>query len=435
MKYKLSKYNFILDRNDKEITIFNTFSGAVSKMEKPLYEMLESFSEREIDIELDPLMINHGFVIPSDFDEYEDILSHRYLSTFNKSPRELKLVLAPSLKCNYKCIYCFEGESKNPEIIEQNNWVDDVADFIIDRCNFYKSIKRIHITFFGGEPLLFYEDFISLSKKIISFTSMKDMKFTSSMVSNGFLLSKEIAIKLRNECNMRNVQITLDGLSIKYAFLKGVKESFFESVVNNIESVSDILSITVRINTNKFNQNDMKPLLHYLLCDRKLNGRITVYFAEIIDYKKMDFANFEQGKFEEFREEMIEFMIESGYSDSLSINLPVKKSTYCPSLKGENFVIGPAGKIYRCEHCLGREGQEIGDVKNGFYKKLENESFLNRPIKPRCKSCVLFPLCLGGCVADSVLDNIKFDCDTFFKKIKFDVSLAVKKKKEKLTQL
>ena len=60
---------------------------------------------------------------------------------------------------------------------------------------------------------------------------------------------------------MRNVQITLDGLSIKYAFLKGVKESFFESVVNNIESVSDILSITVRINTNKFNSNQYHQII------------------------------------------------------------------------------------------------------------------------------------------------------------------------------
>lgn len=76
-------------------------------------------------------------------------------------------VIAPTLNCNYNCVYCFENK-ENRKLRMNFNTAEDILSFIIKQIESNKLIKSIKITWFGGEPLLSYDLILEFSKKIIA---------------------------------------------------------------------------------------------------------------------------------------------------------------------------------------------------------------------------------------------------------------------------
>lgn len=67
-----------------------------------------------------------------------------------------------------------------------------------------------------------------------------------------------------------------------------------------------------------------------------------------------------------------------------------------------NQVIGPNGEIYKCEHHVGQENKIIGDLVHGLnYSDFLMKFIANEPLE-QCKSCKIFPICLGGCPAHKI---------------------------------
>jgi radical S-adenosyl methionine domain-containing protein 2 len=90
-------------------------------------------------------------------------------------------------RCNYKCEFCFAKWGSPKEIWKNPNIVRKILNELSDReaaCRKFGEIdKPIRINFAGGEPLILYREFLAIIKLA------KEMKFETSIITNGSLLS------------------------------------------------------------------------------------------------------------------------------------------------------------------------------------------------------------------------------------------------------
>ncbi|WP_130734221.1 radical SAM protein [Flavobacterium sp. J27] len=122
------------------------------------------------------------------------------------------LVVKVASRCNLNCTYCYvynmgdESYKKQPKFMSEDV-IQSLFLRIKNHCEKNK-LERFLIVFHGGEPLLtgisFYEKFIEIENKIIN----NSVKIDYSMQSNGVLLDRETAKKLK-ELNIQ-VGISLD---------------------------------------------------------------------------------------------------------------------------------------------------------------------------------------------------------------------------------
>ena len=104
--------------------------------------------------------------------------------------------------CNARCPYCYEH---GIDAISMNNKVAiDTAKYInISRM----PNTKIHLKWFGGEPLLNGDAINTICEYLIN----ANVDFFSSITSNGYLFDKYTNEEIIEKWHLKRVQITLDG--------------------------------------------------------------------------------------------------------------------------------------------------------------------------------------------------------------------------------
>ena len=108
--YKRSIYNSYI-KHGNDTFLWNSFSGAIARIGGEETEFLNHPDITDPSVQkLIPIMERNGFIVPMEKNEYQDyirMIESNYTSPFRKS---LYYVIAPTLACNYKCVYCFEND-------------------------------------------------------------------------------------------------------------------------------------------------------------------------------------------------------------------------------------------------------------------------------------------------------------------------------------
>lgn len=128
--------------------------------------------------------------------------------------------------CNLRCLHCFNFSGEN--IYVNNEMTDDELLKLIDDII---TFKPFNICFCGGETLLRKDILLKLTKKL------SDKGIMVSMVSNGILLTKDVAKQLK-EAGISRVQISLDGIGDSHDKLRGLK-GCFEKAVHALENLKE----------------------------------------------------------------------------------------------------------------------------------------------------------------------------------------------------
>jgi uncharacterized protein len=280
---KISRYNhFQIWQNGYRIA-FNAFTGSLALMTDENYmaylglaaKMADggngaSLSSPEQEL-LKQLEFGH-FMYPDQSDEYQTLKFVHGSARYDRS--QLGLTVAPTLACNMACPYCYEGNKSGkmtPEI------VDSIVGFVDKRA---QTLEKVDINWYGGEPLLAMDVIETLSHRLIDLGKEKQYNYTSSIVSNGYLLNKEIVDRLV-ALKVSVCQVTLDGPARLHNVkrpLKNGKESF-QTIVDNIRYACTKMLISVRINIDKTFDT---PVIAELLVELKQAGiqqRIAVNFG------------------------------------------------------------------------------------------------------------------------------------------------------------
>jgi sulfatase maturation enzyme AslB (radical SAM superfamily) len=97
--------------------------------------------------------------------------------------------------CNARCFYCYEKGIRRLPMSRET--ADKTVAFIKEHCG----EKSVNISWFGGEPL-FNSEVIDI---IIGYLKENNIKYISTMVTNGYLFDEKLIFKAKNFWNLTNV--------------------------------------------------------------------------------------------------------------------------------------------------------------------------------------------------------------------------------------
>lgn len=154
------------------------------------------------------------------------------------------------------------------------------------------------------------------------------------------------------------------------------------------------------MNISKENYSQYAPLHHVL--KEEFGGKVHLYPAFVRDYGGgcVDSCYEDNRKKAEFLKNVFDNF---GIYTKDIYPLRINKGCMCQQLNA--FVIGPEGELYKCWHHLGDQKKIVGSIFES--QTITNYSLLSdmmingdSVLDTKCRTCVLFPSCYGGCMDD-----------------------------------
>jgi len=425
MYYKESKYNIKVNIHNGFL-IYNTFSGSFGYINsqiknKVLIILKDPNCNKYKNIKSE--LIKEGFIIKKDFDELK-IMEKQYDETKNNS-KEISIVLLSSENCNFSCPYCFIGKKRG------FNMDENVYTNVLKMIKKNKKIEKIKVQFFGGEPLLNHKKNILFIDKLNKILAKNNIKKDLLMVTNGYLLNKEIFLSyFQRGC--KYFQVTFDGYKESHNILRFIKNdtNTFEKIYNNLIEIKKIqgdFEIWLRINfTDSIKKNEMFNFIN--LIKKDLDHRFKIYFRPIMDFGNMT-KNLSLCNINSAKNNMLEYMISFHknfnskilpYSDVVSDFLPSRIPIWCDAVKKNFFIIGADGLVFKCDVEAGNKEFAIGKIHNDGIidiKKKNYYEYYSPYNKKECLECKFLPLCQGGCMHSKKNERYCFFNMDYVKKI------------------
>lgn len=376
---KHSQYN-ITKYYDKTYIIYNTLFNSMITLSEFEYQQYENMNFSELNIV--GILADNGFILPCFVNEYE---RYEYYQNVLKNMYDSVEHYTVSLtsKCNARCIYCYEEGIPKFDMSEKT--ADRFAEIL---C---KSEKQIDITWFGGEPLLK----TNLIERITNTLKNNNKQFQAGIISNGSLLTDSIIDKF-SEWNIQWIQISIDGMEKEYLQRKCYyinQDNIFDNLIKNIgELLNHNIYVDVRLNMDKDNSDDCIKVAEYLKNKYSENEYLNVYPAFLSGLKYNETDSFKRFKY--FKS------IYDLYPPEQSLLTNIPKINACFFQQSDSFVIDTDGSILCCDRDIGNQKTKISTVYDiSTFENLDKPECLIPEIGKRCKKCVYYPKCGGGCRA------------------------------------
>lgn len=398
---KTSNYNYFIPR-DKITVCYNSFKDSLLVLKNEVYNDYIEKNIAAFKIEHPKsyeLFVEHGFIIPEERDELELIRMEHKLAISDR--KDLQIMLYPTQDCNLKCWYCYENHVKGSRMTKEVK--QNIILFVQNELA-RNSFENLNLTFFGGEPLMFFEEIAYyLSFSIKKLCEEKGKIFSTFFISNGSLINENIIDKLQSINPY--FQITLDGNKDKHDQVRiGKMNSFptYDKIVKAIHLLSKKISpidrnnkriITLRINYD----NDTLKNIDSLLEDIKNIDRNSIFVHLERVWQTRNQINEEQVR---LLVETVRKFVKNGFL--VGVGLFGSKRYTCPAEKLNYAIINYNGLVYRCngrnlieetnEGRLTNDG-EIEWNNDIVSKRLGRTTFEN----PMCLACKMLPQCMGPC--------------------------------------
>ena len=390
----LSKYCKIYRHPDdpKQATLFSTVTTAVADVSTDLLRDLE---KSKLSKEEKKTLTKLGLLVESVEAEQRELLN--YIEDRNAENNVFTAIVVLNLDCNLGCKYCYEGSRKGKHYMSAEI-ADDFIAFV--ESGALKDKEGINITFYGGEPLLSLDTITQISKSIRKIAKAKELEFSFSFITNGTLLTPQIAKKLK-PLGMRAASVTLDGPKEVHDLCRPFKSGAgsFDVIVRNIREVCSMTDVQVGGNYTRENYRDFPRLLDYFLETGLTPDKISFVkfdpvFKESNEFSPADFHDgcmsinepwlMEAGIF--LREEILK----RGY------RTPKLEPVVCFMELQSNVVVNYNGDLYKCPGLVGREKFRVGALKSGIHNYRASHNLDNWK-NEKCLACSYLPLCFGGC--------------------------------------
>ena len=384
---KLSKYTIFHEQGNKAY-IFHQTSNALLNIDCELETALKGGNLQSVPSDIIALLEKNGFIVGDDVDETCNL---RYANMVNRyNSKLLRVTILPTMNCNFKCWYCYEQHK--PSMMSAED-AKAIVKFVKVEAK-EKNIKEIMLDWFGGEPLLrFNQTVYPISKDIVNWCKENDIALIHAITTNGSLITEDMAVKMK-ETGLSQFQITLDGGREQHNKTKSspaMKDSY-GVIVNNIHMLCRILEnpyIELRINYTKENIDSAFAILDDF--DESIRRFITV--SPHIVWQQSGNAELLRDKVQTLRAEAEK----KGYNVSAQ-NL-LRKCATCYVDNMEQFVINYDLNVYKCTARDFSEKYSIGRINSDgafepndlYYKYYTTESPF---VRKQCLECELLPSCL-----------------------------------------
>lgn len=377
-EYRLTRHCVIVPCEDGDL-YYHTLTGELLLADAP-----EGASDRQE-------LLRKWFYVPDDFDEckYSDVVRKIVAMISQKPTVKNSFTIFSTSDCNARCFYCYEMGRNRVNMSEQT--AHDVADYIAEAC---KGTK-VRLRWFGGEPLYHIKPIDIITSELAG----KGVEFESSMTSNGFYLTKEVAKKAVDHWNLKTVQITIDGTESVYNKTKSYIdpcENPFQRVLDHIEGALDSgIKVFIRLNVDQNNESDMLHAVDIL--GERFRGREN---CKILVALLRSFAG-SVHEFDSCDDEARCYLDLINRLDQYGLRR--KKPLFrelagnrCMADGDSSEVILPDGRLGKCEHFS--ETELIGSIYCPERDTAMIDAWKERcslEDLPECAECPLYPRCIN----------------------------------------
>lgn len=144
---KISKFNSVVEISDRYNLHYNSLNDSFMLSRKNFNLSLNA-NEKEFQ-----MLVEKGFIVDDSIDE--DEILHNRANSIVLRDSSFHLTINPTLDCNFSCWYCYEEKCKGAVMKEVV--LSSVKKLLAKLGIRY---KHIHVSFFGGEPLLCFQNVI-----------------------------------------------------------------------------------------------------------------------------------------------------------------------------------------------------------------------------------------------------------------------------------
>lgn len=423
----VTKYILEYPLNGDNKLLINTLSGAVDVVDKDTYEIIESLRNgKEVTEHKDLETLKERKYILDSFDE-EKSLFKKYEKFYNESTdiKDIRdFIICPTIACNLKCIYCFEGDDHSAKMIMSNEKLEAIFKFIREQIEKDKD-KPCKLTLFGGEPLLKTNK--EIVQKVFDFADENDLSLTiitNGTNTDGYL---EMFEKFNNKHNNKlQIQITLDGNKEIHdkRRIRADGKGTFDEIIKTIGKFIELgIFVLIRVNVDKeniYHLGEIENIFKEKGWDK--SKKIYPYISPVLDNCLKSENVFKESELLQIVIDNYPEILEGKgfYKSLISTTVPYVKSffnekndhkpwklSYCDATGGNSIVFGPNGSMVTCLNYAGKEENMVGrfDGDGIHFDDVEIDKWRNRTIfrMPKCLDCKYCLVCGGGCPALSVM--------------------------------
>lgn len=298
-------------------------------------------------------------------------------------------------KCNLQCKYCLQHEMATPS----NKLVSsDVVDWL--RQVIRTQNKKLNITFYGGEPLIYWDAI----KQVVN--ALGDSA-SYGIITNGKLLDED-KIDFINDNNI-SVTLSWDGKNVHNTrgydalksnpFISNVRKLSLSAVLSAENYPLDFLDAAEPFMESYRNEHGSYP---------SLNIDTIMDFGNCADLANVDCAKVSsqmstvmQGAkpiYQFFRDSFMKYVFRQESEIKLA---PCKNGIKVWNVDTE-------GNLYRCHNT----GECIGTIYDDMLIPLVNGIRLDTTLDnyKACKKCPVYKLCSGGCPLVTAEDRVRYYC-------------------------
>ena len=389
-----SQYNYFIPYKGK-LLIFNGLTRRwivlPTKDEQDAIEKIlnnpDAFFENGNNNKLFQLLHNGGFIVLN-----RKIEKQKVLDATNKknNARHGHLCILTTYECNLRCWYCVQKHSgEQMSIGTQEKTKNFIKRFIEE-----EHLKSLHISFFGGEPLMNPDAIANISTYAKKMCKKHAIPFHNSITTNGTLIDNDL-IEMFKEVELTDFQITIDGTRDYHNKVKKSKYIIdtYRIVCSNItQLLTKMPNCDVTIRYNYTAKNLSLAVADDLIdsFDEKLRKNLEFLPRQVWqeDDSRID---------ENLLKELIDIIQQNGFKVNKTVDMDYAQ---CYAESKYFFNIFHNGKIDKCGNISPNKaiGEILSDGRVSWKKSLSTVYEHLANLSPPCLNCKYFPICFGPCL-------------------------------------
>jgi len=279
------------------------------------------------------------------------------------SASALELILLPTEQCQFRCFECYErfeqGRMK-PETVE------GIKNLIKARSD---DLESLHLSWFGGEPLLANDIVLDTMDCANEVCSSKGVRLSSSMTTNGYLLSAEMLEALTCQ-QVRFYQIAFDGNKDCHDKTRVRRDGAgtFDRIWSNVVSAhkSELkFEALIRVHVSKENIASVESFLERASRELGQDRRFSVFIRPVsrlggANDSKLPVLEGNGSSFATYDENTIQKLRSKASTLGLRVKAEGEETKVCYASKLNSFVIRSDGTVGKCTVALYDDRNNIG---------------------------------------------------------------------------
>jgi len=353
-------------------------------------------------------LLKKRIIIPEKVNEFLHIREQHKLAILDTN--RLRLIILPTFACNLDCPYCYETGKANkmaPSVI------NNIKSYLENRA---PDLKRIRLSWFGGEPLLYPEIIREIGRFASDLAAENQVEFVSDVTTNGTLLTEDGALNELSRAGVRKAHVTIDGGKNTHDRKRVPVDGSgtYEQITGNSKRFLDADSeneLTLRVHVHSGERREIQGIKRILSEFEGYRNRLKVYFRRVfsscLDGPDQDLPGDEgkssvsaggQSKLEIAMEELYREAVDRGFE----LNFSRRSLASCYAAYNSTWVVKPDGFLHKCTLALEKE-RPLGELTeagiNLFWDSYLHwkERSTRQFIEDEISNCSEFPLSWGRC--------------------------------------